>query len=368
MILIATQCFAPDVGGIENLMTGLTDALHRRGHSVLVCADSRREARSEPAFPWPVKRFRGPRPWRQRAKARYIHRLLRQEKITHVICDSWKSLERLQLPPSLPILCLVHGMEMPPKPSGTKCRRIENSLAKAAYVIANSCYTAERVRPYLPEKVKLHIIHPGVDAPFTPGEMVARKMEKLLDCYAPVLISIGRLEHHKGQDRVIQCLPRLLEDFPDLGYVCLGEGPARPYLEKLARNPSVSGRVLMPGAADRETCSAVLRLGDLFVLPGRSEGSRVEGFGIAFIEAAWLGLPAIAGETGGGGEAVEHGVTGLVCRGEAPDTVYEAILTLLSDKEKCRRMGNNAKERAHRFGWNEIVRHYESLLGLSNKN
>lgn len=369
MILITTQCFAPDVGGIENLMTGLAGALHRRGHTVLVCADRRRDpGRPEPAFPWPVRRFRGPRPLRRRGKARYIHRLLRRGEVTHVICDSWKSLEGLSVQPGLPILCLVHGMEIPRYPSGGKHRRIKNSLAKATTVVANSRYTADRVRPFLSEDVIPQIIHPGVDAPVMPGEVITRKIERRLAGYKPLLVSVARLEYHKGQDRVLQCLPRLQQAFPDLGYACLGEGPARPSLEKLARDLGIADRVLMFGAADADTRSAVLGLGDLFVLPGRSEGERVEGFGIAFIEAAWLGVPAVAGETGGGGEAVEHGVTGLVCRGEDPDAVCAAIRELLGNEEKRRLLGKNAEGHARKFSWDETVRRYESLLGLSGKD
>lgn len=369
MILITTQCFAPDVGGIENLMTGLAGTLHRRGHTVLVCADrSRGPGRTEPALPVPVKRFAGPRPWRRRAKARTIHRLLRRGEVTHVICDSWKSLEGLSVPPGLPVLCLVHGMEIPRYPSGGKRRRIQNTLAKATTTVTNSRYTADRVRPYLPEDVLPQIIHPGVDAPSMPGEVVTRKVERMLAGYTPLLVSVARLEHHKGQDRVLQCLPGLQQAFPDLGYACLGEGPARPSLEKLVRDLGIADRVLMFGAADAETRSAVLGLSDLFVLPGRSEGDRVEGFGIAFIEAAWLGIPAVAGETGGGGEAVEHGVTGLVCRGEDTDAVCAAIRELLGNEEKRRLLGKNAEDRARKLSWDETVRRYESLLGLSGKD
>ncbi|MEX2524546.1 MAG: glycosyltransferase family 4 protein [Gammaproteobacteria bacterium] len=367
MILIATQCFAPDVGGIESLMTGLAGALNRRGHNLVVFADRRRDtARPEPAFPWPVKRFGGPRPWRRRAKARSIHRLLRRAEVTHIICDSWKSLESLSPPAGLPVLCLVHGMEIPQNPSAGKRRRIETSLAKAATVVANSRYTADRVQPFLAENVFPRVIYPGVDAPDTPGEAVARKTEQRLAMYRPLLVSVARLERHKGQDRVLQCLPGLLPDFPGLGYVCLGEGPARASLESLARKLGIADRVLMLGSADAETRGAVLSQSDLFVLPGRGEGDRVEGFGIAFIEAAWQGLPAVAGATGGGAEAVEHGVTGLVCRGEDADAVCTAIRELLSNDDSRRQLGKNAKERARRFSWDETVRRYETLLGLSD--
>lgn len=365
MILIATQCFAPDVGGIENLMTGLAEALFQRGHAVRVCADRRRAESPDRAFPFPVRRFRGPRPLRRRNKARHIRRLIQRcDGDARVICDSWKSLEGLALSPETTVLCLVHGMEIPCYPSDGKRRRISKSLAKATHVIANSRYTAERVRPYLTDTTTLHIIHPGVDEPAAPDTALFDVMKQQLAGLQPLLVSVARLEPHKGVDRVLQCLPRLRQEFPDLGYVCLGEGPLRASLERLTRDLDLRDCVHLPGRADPATRNAVLSLGDLFVLPGRSTGDRIEGFGIAFIEAAWQGLPAVAGESGGGGEAVEHGVTGLVCRGEDAEAVYAAIRGLLSDTEKRRQMGKKARERAHRFNWEHTVRRYEALLNL----
>lgn len=366
MILIATQCFAPDVGGIENLMTSLARALHRRGHEVIVCAD---RSRSEPTpsqggFPWPIKRFTGPRPWRRRVKARYIKRLAAKGGVTRIICDSWKSLEPLSLPPDLPVICLVHGMEIPESPPAGKRRRIAASLARAACVVANSHYTSARVKPLLMEKARLEVIHPGVEPPPEAGELAARKAEHQLARFHPRLVSVGRLEEHKGQDQVLRCLPALLREFPNLGYVCLGEGPARPALEQRARDCNVADHFMLPGNADEATRTAYLKLSDVFVLPGRAVANRIEGFGIAFIEAAWLGLPAVAGRAGGAAEAVIHDETGLVCDGEDPDAVLAAIRKLLTDKTLRRRLGENASERARLFHWEEIVHHYEDLLRL----
>jgi len=60
-IVITTQCFAPDVGGIENLMSGLATALAARGHQVLVLADRPRGGQADDGGrPFTVRRFGGP--------------------------------------------------------------------------------------------------------------------------------------------------------------------------------------------------------------------------------------------------------------------------------------------------------------------
>ena len=68
MIVISTQTFPPDRGGMEALMGGLADSLHAAGHKVMVFADRVHEANaSVPEKPYPVLRFGGPRPLRRRS-------------------------------------------------------------------------------------------------------------------------------------------------------------------------------------------------------------------------------------------------------------------------------------------------------------
>lgn len=358
-IVITTQCFAPDVGGIENLMTGLATALAERGHQVLVLADRRRGSRDDDR-PFTVRRFGGPRPWRRRRKARYLNRLLRHGEVLHVIADSWKSLELLPRHAGVRFLCLAHGMEYPLAPAPGKRQRISRALA-GSRVIANSRYTADRAAPYL-EDVPVTVIPPGVDPPPRPDAETCARVRQALDGRRPRLISVGRLQPHKGLDQVIKALPGLIRLFPQLVYIVLGEGPDRDRLHRLTAALAVGGHVIFVGTADAEQRTAWLQAGDVFVLPGRPTGDRIEGFGIAFMEAAWLGLPAVAGRDGGGGEAVLQRETGLVCDGADADAVFDALHDLLSDEALRRRLGAAAAQRARGFSWDRIVEQYEALL------
>lgn len=360
-IVITTQCFAPDVGGIENLMTELATALAARGHQVLVLADHPHGSRADDSgHPFSVRRFGGPRPWRRRRKARYLNRLLQHGGVPHLIADSWKSLELLPRHPGMRVLCLAHGMELPLAPSPRKRRRIRRALA-GCRVVANSRYTAGRAAPFL-EDVPVTVIPPGVNPPPDPGPEINNRVRRALDGRRPRLISVARLQPHKGLDQVIKALPALIRLFPQLVYVIMGEGPDRDRLQQLITDCGVSGHVLMTGTVDAEQRSAWLGAGDVFVLPGRPAGDRIEGFGIAFMEAAWLGLPALAGRDGGGGEAVLQRETGLVCDGADADAVFDALHELLSDEALRHRLGAAAAQRARDFSWDRIVEQYETLL------
>ncbi|MCK5667982.1 MAG: glycosyltransferase family 4 protein, partial [Gammaproteobacteria bacterium] len=99
MIVIATQCYPPRFGGIENLLYGISTALFSRGHKIIVFADSHCKA-EELAFDskqgFVVKRYSGMKFLRRRKKARDINLFIQNNKPLGVICDSWKSLEHLR--------------------------------------------------------------------------------------------------------------------------------------------------------------------------------------------------------------------------------------------------------------------------------
>lgn len=363
-ILIATQCFAPDVGGVESLMTGLAAALSGRGHRVLVCADRRRGlvAAADSGYPFTIVRFGGPRPWRRQRKARYINRLLQRGEADALITDSWKSLELLLPAPPVRVLCLAHGMEYPLAPAGAKRQRIQQTLARSAWVIANSRYTADRLGPYRDNEGATVVIAPGIPVPAAPGPDLHSRVDQALSGRGPRLISVARLLPHKGLDMVLAAMPALLSEYPQLVYVILGEGPDRERLLRLIAKYGVRDHVLLAGNVGEEERSAWLAASDLFVLPGRPVDDHIEGFGIAFLEAAWQGLPAVAGAGGGGADAVLDGETGLVVNGEAPAAVQAAILALLADSERRRSLGGAAAARARDFQWESTVRRYEELL------
>ena len=95
MILFDTQNFLPDVGGTQLYVTGLADALAARGQPIEVCCDAtsaQAAARVDAARTYPIRRFRGPRPWMRWLKARAVTARLARGDVKAVVTDTWKSL------------------------------------------------------------------------------------------------------------------------------------------------------------------------------------------------------------------------------------------------------------------------------------
>ncbi|WP_439551845.1 glycosyltransferase family 4 protein [Falsiroseomonas sp.] len=366
-LFVVTQNFPPDTGGIQALMGAFTQALVEAGHPVEVFADRIRGDAAELVSPgFVLRRFGGPRPLRRVAKRWAIARAAARRPPHAIICDSWKSIEAL--PPGVaPLLALAHGMEFPAGPSARKAARIRAALSRATAIAPNSRYTAGLLRPYLPPTVPCVPIGLPIRPQPLPGEAEAAQLRAMMAGEGPVLLTIGRLEPRKGIDAVLRALPGLVAGHPGLRYLIAGSGDDQGRLQALALELGVASRVIWLGRVDEAMKAALFQAVDLFVMPTRREGNSVEGFGLVYLEAAWHGLPSLAGLDGGAADAVEDGVTGMLCDGADGAAVEAAIGNLLAAPDRLRAMGERAAARVRaEFVWPRALPRYLALVGLQD--
>ncbi|WP_299595080.1 glycosyltransferase family 4 protein [uncultured Microbulbifer sp.] len=367
MILIATQCFPPDRGGIEGLMGGLADALCAVEREVIVFADRTRAAEVPRPCAFELHRFGGWKPWRRWRKAVAVRAACQSESVAGVFADSWKSAEKLGAL-GVPLAILAHGMEFPARPSGGKAARIRKALCHADTVIANSSYTAEQVRPYLQGHTRLVVINPPIGPQPPVLEKTLATMRARFGGASPVLSTVARLEPRKGVDMVIRALPAIRKTFPAVTYLVAGSGEDRERLDGLAREAGVADCVHFLGMVDDAQKAAIYALSDLYVMPVRREGNSVEGFGIVYREANWYGVPVLAGRDGGAVDAVEEGEAGALCNGADLDEVSGEILKLLRDKAGRQSMAARAAELARGPAqWKSAVHQFLATLGPASR-
>jgi len=362
--LIVTQCFYPDVGGIEGLMTALADQCVSAGRTVTVIADRIRSKQSTPPAgkPYTIIRFGGPRPWRRWRKKACIAGVMRERGagIAGIFADSWKSIEALPSGLKTPVSVLAHGMEFPTDASSAKQRRVSAALARCDAVIANSHYTAGLVLPYLGEQSnKLQIVLPPCPPVTEPEPGALAAIQDRISGRHPVIATVARLEPRKGMDAVIRAMPDVLRRHPGCLYAIAGAGADRPRLEELAKALNLQQAVLFLGRVSDAEKMALLAQADVFAMPVRREGRSVEGFGLSYLEAGWFGVPSLAGRDGGAADAVLDGQTGLVCDGTSPGEVTRTLLALLDDEAFRKRLGTAAQQRAkHDLSWPVAIERY----------
>ena len=80
-----------------------------------------------------------------------------------------------------------------------------------------------------------------------------------------------------------------------------------------------------------------------------------EGWGLNVIEANAMGTPAVVYPVGGLVDSTVHGVTGLVCKEETPNSLAAEVMNLAADPVKYQRLRENAWSRSHEFRWKKVL-------------
>jgi phosphatidylinositol alpha-1,6-mannosyltransferase len=259
----------------------------------------------------------------------------------------------------------VHGEEISSQMTyDPDSRRRRRALAAADRIVAVSRFTRgvlETAMEVPAEKIAL--ISNGVDLQrFTPR---ARR-EDLLARYGltgkRILLTVGRLYARKGMDRVIESLPRVLRELPDVCYLLVGEGSYRPDLEQLAERTGVRQQVVFAGAVPDAELVDHYALADVFIMANRElPDGDTEGFGLVFLEANACRIPVIAGRAGGSVDAVTDGVNGLVVDGDRQEEIAAAVLRLFQDDALRERLVAEGEVMAARSGWDSRVEQFLAL-------
>lgn len=196
----------------------------------------------------------------------------------------------------------------------------------------------------------MHVIPPGVDVdrlkPLgSPARREARRRFGL-PADAPVVVSVSRLVPRKGMDTLIRASVALAAAHEGLRVLVAGSGRDRRRLLKLIDRLDAPVRLL--GRLPDDEAVALHGCADVFAMLCRSRwaGLEQEGFGIVFLEAAAVGVPQVAGDSGGVQDAVVHGETGIVLREVTAEAAAVAISELLGDSERREAMGAAARRRA----------------------
>ena len=181
----------------------------------------------------------------------------------------------------------------------------------------------------------------------------------------PIITTISRLssfELYKGYDLVINTLPLMLSEFPDLVYLLGGKADLKEKtrLMGLIAEKGLEKHVILTDFIPDEELIDSFLLADIFVMP-----SKKEGFGIVFIEAAACGCPVIAGNQDGSTDALLNGELGLLINPESTKELTEAIReTLAKGRSKIQALALQQKCVSN-FGYAQYKQKVVKLLKIN---
>jgi glycosyltransferase involved in cell wall biosynthesis len=216
-------------------------------------------------------------------------------------------------------------------------------------LVAVSDLGAAEFRKHLPG-ARIRVIPNGIDLNrFTPHQRDARRRELGLPTGVPIVGNVGRLEHVKGHDVLIDALSHIQQD---CRVVIAGDGSLRQNLEARARALGVHDRMLFLG--HRDDVARLYPCFDLFVLPSRNEG-----LSISLLEAQACGVPIVASDVGATREAVCPD-TGRLVRADDPRELARNITEAFSD----RHFVSPRDFVARRFDFADTLASYRDILEL----
>jgi len=360
MYLIITRNFPPEVGGMQNLMWGLTNALSKLD-MVKVFADYHEKSDEfDNQVSFSIERVKGPKLIRKYRKSYLINDfLVKNKNINFIIADHWKSLENIKS--NKKKVCLIHSKEINHKKGSRLNKRVLSVLNNVDHVVSNSNYTKKLAIELGVNENKITIIHPGIDPVKEIPQNDLEEAEKIFAGKTNRLITVSRFDKRKNHEKVIMALRNLKELYPGIVYVCIGYGDEEENIKKLVSELNLNNQVIFLKNISNNLKNALVSKSNIFVMPSVIHNKSVEGFGIAFIEAAQFGIPSIGGKDGGASDAINHEKTGLICDGNSLEEIYSSIDKLLRE-HRYKEYGKVAKEFSYNFHWNKIIESYKMIL------
>ena len=360
MYLIITKNFPPEVGGMQNLMWGLTNSLSKL-NMVKVFADyHENHIEFDKKVSFSIERVKGPKILRKYRKSFLINDFIKQNtKINCLIADHWKSLENINT--NKKKICLIHSKEINHKKGSWLNKRVLNVLNNIEYVVANSNFTKNLAIDLGVLSEKIIVINPGIDPVYKVPQDLMKKAEDIFGAKKNRLITVSRFDKRKNHEKVIMALRNLKEIYPDIIYLCIGYGDEEENIKKLVEQLNLGNQVIFLKNISNDLKNALVASSNIFIMPSIIDKKSVEGFGIAFVEAAQFGVPSIGGKDGGASDAIIHKKTGLICDGNSLEDISASVDTLLKDR-KYKEYGKLAKENSKNFYWDKIIENYKRIL------
>jgi glycosyltransferase involved in cell wall biosynthesis len=367
-ICLFTSDFVPNIGGVAAHVYGLARGLAMLGHQVKVVytvpdaagppyeTTAGFEVHRISLRPHPLLPVRFLRLWRVMSQ---VEALMRQAEVQvlhwHTIRPEGIVSKMIRQPGMLKVFTNHTSgyLEMIQTPVGRRKARFH--LGHAAGIIAPSLELAEASQVLNVPRTRIFVIPNGVDVerfrPASPDRALLEKLE--VEPGTRIVLCPRRLVPKNGVRYLAEAIPLVVTKFDEVRFLIVGDGEAREkeLIQQLLAQANVTSRVTLTGAVPNAEMPAFYNLADIAVLP-----SLVEATSIAGLEAMASGCPLVGTRVGGIPTLIEEGETGYLVPPADPQSLAEAILVLLQDKEQRARMGSAARKRAESmFSWPQIA-------------
>ncbi|MCJ7425167.1 glycosyltransferase family 4 protein [Candidatus Bathyarchaeota archaeon] len=225
-----------------------------------------------------------------------------------------------------------------------------STFSNADRVICLTTSDAEKVSRYGCSPEKLQVIPNGVDVD---------KFRPMNGETSGLLLWCGRFVHEKGLEYLIRAFEfiRRKSGGQTVKLTMAGDGPLFPRILQLAEKSGLGRTVSFIGPIPRKEIPSLMNKSSIYVLPSLNEGMPY-----ALLEAMACGKPVIGSDIPGIRDVITHGQNGILVPPRSPEAFANAILELLEDGDKRRRLGQKARElMVKEYSWDAVTREVEMV-------
>ncbi len=227
-------------------------------------------------------------------------------------------------------------------------------IRHAARISVLSNYTQQLLWTHFPEAEDKTLLTRGA----LRSDFAVVSSQPATDKGKVIILTVGRLHPRKGQLITLQALQALAPRFRHkIEYWIVGTGN-KPGYEHTLRSEAATCDfpVRFFGNLPDEELDKIYDQAEIFAMTSIDYGHSVEGFGLVYLEASAHGLPVVAHDVGGVGEAVQDGVTGLLVPPHHPAQLTAAFEKLISNGGLRRSLGSAGHNWARRHNWSHSAR------------
>ena len=359
-ILITSDWYLPTINGVVNSVTVLKDELIKEGHEVEIVTlsptiHSYKVGNVTYIGSLSVKRIYPEARLRSRIARDFISDIINwKPDVIHSQCEfsTFTIATKVARATSAPIIHTYHTVYEDYShyflPSVTLAHHAVSAFSKFISKHVN-CLIAptEKIRELLLSykiRTDIRVVPSGIDLSLFTREHSRAELSELKESLGipennKVILNIGRIAKEKNIDEIIRAVGALKRR--DVTLLLVGDGPYRPELEKLTRDTDAG--VVFAGMIPHNVIGLYYRLGDIFVSASTSETQ-----GLTYDEALASGLPCLCRK--------DRCIDGVIVNDyngwqfESFEEFLSKLSELLSDEEKLKTLGKNAKLTGEKFG------------------
>jgi glycosyltransferase involved in cell wall biosynthesis len=154
----------------------------------------------------------------------------------------------------------------------------------------------------------------------------------------PQLAVVARLVPFKQHELIIEAMPRIRAQFPNVKLVCVGSGPEEQHLKSLSTDIGVGGNIVWAGY--KSNSREYMEASDILVVPSASEG-----FGLVILEAWSKKKAVVAFDVPAPNEIITDNIDGVLVKPFDKYALADGVLKLLRNPATLEAMGRAGYEK-----------------------